>query len=598
MHEPFARRRVVTVDGSGVDTPVDGYDVFGMRAASIPARAAAPRPLRSRRLLALAGDERLVEQIRRGNEAAFEVAFERHGPAILAFCRHMVGSRDEAEDVVQHSFAAAYRDLQRDGERDIALKPWLFAIARNRCLSLLRARREQPIGDASAAGLGRRPVGEAGSTAGRRPVGAPDALSTVGLAEQVEQRAELRRLLADLRELPDEQRAALLLAEVGDLSHAEVAGVLGCEVPRVKALVFRARSALIARREARETPCVEIREQLANLRGGSLRRTGLRLHLRDCPGCRAYREQVKQQRRMLAALLPVSPSLGLKSSVLAAVGLGGGSAGGGAAAAGLTGVAGAFGGGAVAKVAVVGALAGAGVVAGDAMVDRQGDGRAVQPAGPPAAGAAKSGTGVTETRPATEAIRTRPAPATRDAVRRERGRGGGARSEGTGGGVGALRRSEARAKTTAPGLDKPKRREGRGHPGHAKQPKTEQDNPGRRLARGPVEAPPSRTPVKRGPPDKAPKSAKPAPPGKAKPAPPGKPRTAPQAKTRAPAGGKLKGASPPKARPKPTPPAKLKPAPPAAPGKAKSAPAKATAPGQTEAAPGKTATPGKAIATP
>src|ERR671916_620315 len=103
-----------------------------MRAASIPARAPAA-PLRSRRLLALAGDARLVEQVRRGNEAAFEVVFERHAPAILGFCRHMLGTREEAEDAVQHTFAAAYRDLQRD-EREIALKAWLYAIARNRCL--------------------------------------------------------------------------------------------------------------------------------------------------------------------------------------------------------------------------------------------------------------------------------------------------------------------------------------------------------------------------------------------------------------------------------------------------------------------------------
>ena len=47
---------------------------------------------------ATAGDEKLVEQIRRGNEAAFEVAFERHGARILGFCRHMLGSREEAED--------------------------------------------------------------------------------------------------------------------------------------------------------------------------------------------------------------------------------------------------------------------------------------------------------------------------------------------------------------------------------------------------------------------------------------------------------------------------------------------------------------------
>jgi RNA polymerase sigma factor (sigma-70 family) len=334
-----------------------------VRAVSIPVRAASATPLRSRRILALAGDARLVEQVRGGNDAAFEVVFERHGAAILAFCRHMLGTPEEAEDAVQHTFAAAYRDLQRGGEREIVLKPWLFAIARNRCLSVLRARREVPAGVDALQSVG------------------VDALesstpSPAGLAEQVEARAELRRLLADVRELPDDQRAALLLTELGDLSQAEVADVLRCEVSRVKGLVFRARSALIARREARERPCETIREQLANLRGGALRRSELRLHLRECPGCRAYREQVRQQRRLLAAALPVAPTLGLKSSVLAAIGIGGGSAG------GLT-AAGSVGGATLAKVAVAGVLAGGGVVAGEAVVDS--DRQAAAPPAPPAA---------------------------------------------------------------------------------------------------------------------------------------------------------------------------------------------------------------------
>ena len=305
-------------------------------AATIPTRSPR-RPFRSKRLLALAGDDRLVEHMRRGTEAAFEVAFERHGRGILGFSRHMLGSQEEAEDVVQHTFAAAHRDLQRGGERHIALKPWLYTIARNRCLSLLRARREQTTELYDVA--------------------------TEGLSEQVERRAELRELLADVRELPEEQRAALLLAEAAGMSHAEVAGVLGCEVAAVKGLVFRARSGLIERRSARETPCSEIREQLATLRGGALRRNELRHHLRHCPGCTAYREEVRRQRQMLAVALPVVPSMGLKSSVLGAVGLGGGAAGGGA-------VAGSLGSAAIAKVAMAGVLAGGGVVAADAVVER------------------------------------------------------------------------------------------------------------------------------------------------------------------------------------------------------------------------------------
>ena len=368
MDEPLIAECVPTGDDRG-------YNSQSMPAATVTTRA----PLgafRSKRLLSLAGDERLVEQVRLGDELAFEVVFERYGAGILGFSRHMLGSVEEAEDAVQHTFAAAYRDLQRGGDRAIALKAWLYTIARNRCLSMLRARREQAeeLYD----------------------------IPTEGLSEQVQRRAELRELLADVRELPEDQRAALLLAEAAGLSHAEVGQVLGCEAAAVKGIVFRARSGLIERRAARETPCDEIREQLATLRGGALRRNELRHHLRHCPGCSAFREHVRHQRKLLAAALPVMPAAGLKSSVLAAAGiggaagLGGGAAGmgggaaggalgggvlgggalGGAAVGGASAGGFAFGSAAVAKLALVGVLAGGGVVATEAVIDRTG------PAGP------------------------------------------------------------------------------------------------------------------------------------------------------------------------------------------------------------------------
>jgi sigma-70-like protein len=204
----------------------------------------------------------------------------------------------------------------------------------------------------------------------REPASVDHEIPTAGLADEVERRGELRDLLRDLTDLPEQQRGALLMSELSGLTHAEIGGVLDCEPQKVKALVFRARSALIERREAREAPCREIREELANLLGGSLRRGRLRHHLRVCVGCREYRDQLKHQRGMLAAVLPVAPSLGLKQSVLGAIGFGGGSAGGGgllgglgAAATGQVGVA------TLAKVAIVGVLAGGGAVAGDAIVD-------------------------------------------------------------------------------------------------------------------------------------------------------------------------------------------------------------------------------------
>jgi RNA polymerase sigma factor (sigma-70 family) len=485
---------------------------MGDAASLISARVHLP-PVRSKRVLALAGDEKLVEQIRRGNEAAFEVAFERYGAGILGFCRHMLGSREEAEDAVQHTFAAAFRDLQRDGDRQLALRPWLYAIARNRCVSVLRARREL-------------------ATEQPEPV-------TAGLAEQVERRAELRDLLRDIRELSEDQRAALLLSEAGDLSHAEIANVLGCGEARVKALVFRARSGLIQRRAARETPCEEIRAELANLRGGSLRRGRLRHHLRECAGCRAYREQVRQQRRMLAAALPVAPSLGLKSSVLAAVGLGGGSAGGGLAA-GLGGAAtGSFGSATLAKVALVGVLAGGGAVAGKTAIDvvRQPERPQAAPgADPPAASPAAAspatapGAGSPATAPAAERPGAGAEPIERSAPpQRRAGAGAGRRERLESGAPGVRKRGErAAGGLTVPRNSSPHSRapgwtkRGTVPPGHLPRDGPPRGGPGNGLAhghskpaakaeraprgngRGPIEAPPARTPVKRGPPEPKP----------------------------------------------------------------------------------------------
>jgi RNA polymerase sigma factor (sigma-70 family) len=275
-----------------------------MEAHSLPRTGRIFLP-RNPRILAAFTDERLVEQIRRGNDAAFEAVYDRHHRGILSFCRHMLASADEAEDAVQQTFISAYDSL-RAGHRDIRLKPWLYTIARNRCLSTLRARRDLPAELAD--------------------------VPTAGLAGDVQQRSDLRELLADMRELPVEQRAALVLSELGDLSHAEVGAVVGCEVAKVKSLVFQARSSLIETRTARDIPCQEIREQLATATGGALRRGPLRRHLRSCPGCAEFRDEVSRQRRALAAVLPVIPTLGLKKSALAAVGLGGG--GGGVAAGG------------------------------------------------------------------------------------------------------------------------------------------------------------------------------------------------------------------------------------------------------------------------
>jgi RNA polymerase sigma factor (sigma-70 family) len=436
-----------------------------------------PRP-RSAILLRLASDERLVELVRGGSEAAFEAIYDRHHRSILAFCRHMLGSADEGEDALQHTFMAAYRHLTT-GDADIQLRPWLYAIARNRCLSMLRARRERPLEEY------------------HEP-------STEHLSAQAQRRQDVREVLADVAALPEDQRAALVLAELGAVSHEEIALVL--EVPRqkVKALVFQARTSLAASRTARETPCADIREQLANLRGGALRRTTLHRHLRECPGCRAFREEVAIQRKTLAVALPVIATPGLKE---AALGAAFGSTGGGAAVTG--------GGAVAAKALVAVALVGGGTTAGVEVALHA-------PSPPPKAAPAKAAppaSGVRSVNAVSGPAQAFPAPVTAAPPATGQRRLAPAREE------------RRRAKHAPRGHAKKHARPKAVPPGHAKaeppgQAKAKPVPPGHAKAEA---APPGRAKPKSVPPDRAGTNAepkvKPAPPGLAKklvPAPPGR----------------------------------------------------------------------------
>jgi RNA polymerase sigma factor (sigma-70 family) len=308
-------------------------------------------------------EDELLARVHGGDDTAFEALYDVYHRRLLAFCQHMLGSREEAEDVLQHTFMAAYRSL-RAGYEVVDLKPWLYTIARNRCLSVMRVRREEVELDE----------------------GAP---ATEGLAAEVDRRADLRMLVRDVQRLPPDQRAALVLFEVGDQSHEEIAAVLGVRREKVKALVFQAREALMGWRTARETPCAQVREQLATLRGRAVSRAAIRRHVEQCSGCADYQTAVRSQRAALAVALPVAPAAaGLRAAVLgsAAGGSGVGAAvGAGAATSAAGGLAGLGVNGVAAKVLLVTALVGGAGVARQATQDRPPPHRAVRAAPGPRA---------------------------------------------------------------------------------------------------------------------------------------------------------------------------------------------------------------------
>src|SRR5437868_8711905 len=134
-------------------------------------------------LLRLQSDERLIALTRGGQHAAFEMLCARYQSRLLAFCRHMLASREDAEDVLQEVFAAAFNAVLAD-ERAINVRPWLYRIARNRSLNHLR--RQQAVGvDSMDVHLA-----EHGTTT----------------ADKVHRREEFRQLVEDLHGLPETQR--------------------------------------------------------------------------------------------------------------------------------------------------------------------------------------------------------------------------------------------------------------------------------------------------------------------------------------------------------------------------------------------------------
>lgn len=156
-----------------------------------------------------------------GDERAAAALVERYGGQVFGLCLRMLGHRHDAEDVAQESLVRAIRGLGNwDPSREF--RPWLLAIAANRCRTLLasRARRPTPVADLEYL-----------------PDRAPDMAGAGQLIEEVQ------RALTTLR---DEYRQAFLLFHQQQLSYQEIAEVLACPLGTVKTWVHRARRDLAA----------------------------------------------------------------------------------------------------------------------------------------------------------------------------------------------------------------------------------------------------------------------------------------------------------------------------------------------------------------
>src|SRR5256714_771293 len=219
----------------------------------------------------------------RGDSARFAAIYRRHHQALYRYCRSIVRHDEDAHDALQNTFEKAFTALQ-DEERDFELKPWLFRIAHNEAISLLRRRRETSDLDVAT------------------------EIGHDSLPQRVDEREDLRQLREDLAELPERQRAALVLRELSGLSHEEIATTLETTPKAVKAAIFEGRSALQVCREGRAMACEDIRRVLSDGDGRARRGRALRAHLRTCSGCRDFQRALEERPGQFAALAPPLPA--------------------------------------------------------------------------------------------------------------------------------------------------------------------------------------------------------------------------------------------------------------------------------------------------
>src|SRR3954469_23414472 len=192
--------------------------------------ATATLPLRAARITPWAqlDDEALASHAARGDDGAFSALYERyHGP-LLGYTRSILRDLDDASDATQNALENALRALpSRDTSRP--LRPWLYKIAHNEAITIMRRRRPQtelvPAFEPTVPG--------------------PEA--------DAEQRGRLEQLVDDLQSLPERQRGALVMRELNGLSYDEIGGALGMSVEAARRAVFDARSALHAAIDGRNT---------------------------------------------------------------------------------------------------------------------------------------------------------------------------------------------------------------------------------------------------------------------------------------------------------------------------------------------------------
>jgi RNA polymerase sigma factor (sigma-70 family) len=259
----------------------------------------------------LLSDERLVRRAAGGEERALAAIFERYHQPLYRYCLAIVGDSQDAQDALQNTMLKVLRALPGEA-REVKLKPWLYRIAHNESIDLLRRRRDT------------------------RELNAELAATGPPLAEELSVRERLRQLLSDLDQLPERQRGALVMRELAGLDFDGIATALGTSEAVARQTLYEARLGLRQMDEGRGMNCATVTKALSDGDGRVTRRRDIRAHLRACADCRHFRAEIDGRQRDFAALapLPAAAAGGLLQALLGAGSSPGGGGAVGAAAAG------------------------------------------------------------------------------------------------------------------------------------------------------------------------------------------------------------------------------------------------------------------------
>lgn len=174
-------------------------------------------------------DDVLVAQARDGSLDAFNVLVERYQDGVYALCRRLLADPGAAEDATQEAFLSAFRAMHAFAGGNF--RAWLFRIAANESKDELRRRQRRPQVQPQVEREDAPP----------RPEPADESQDVLATVEQHDLGAQLERAL---REVPFEQRQAIVLADVHGYRYEEIATIAGCSIGTVKSRVSRGRERL------------------------------------------------------------------------------------------------------------------------------------------------------------------------------------------------------------------------------------------------------------------------------------------------------------------------------------------------------------------